>query len=289
MIHTLLLMPEEVKKAHSLDEEYVENMDIDLVTFKISDLFRCKIKSRESEIVRIFNQIKQISEKGDPFKIVRIKNRLAQGTKDIMVNILFMGEFLCEIQLAIEDYQDAKQKVYDSFSHYLYELHRSRLGPIMESACTWAQFDQRVKVFRNMNMDKSAANKVVPHNCGSTYIHENKYPFVCSICERFFSAQEGLVKHKRCDLCKAYYECSQCLFKRMEVREIGSLVGLQEKVGIFEPDFALWIPDPASKTVTFPRFGLISSRYVKKAQLVFFQMVVFKNDAYILELRESQG
>lgn len=76
-------------------------MDINLITFKIADLFRCKIKSREAEIIRIFKKIKQISEKGEPFKIVRIKDRLNLGTRDILINILFMNMFLCEIQLAV--------------------------------------------------------------------------------------------------------------------------------------------------------------------------------------------
>lgn len=131
MIHILLMIPEELKKNHILDEEYTDNIDINLITFKIADLFRCKIKSKEAEIIRIFKKIKQISEKGEPFKIVRIKDRLNLGTRDILINVLFMNIFLCEIQLAVEEYVDSKQVSYDSFSHFLYELHRSRLGPIM--------------------------------------------------------------------------------------------------------------------------------------------------------------
>ena len=64
MIHLLLMIPEELRKTHKHDEEYLDNLDINLITFKISDLFRCKIKSREAEIIRIFKEIKQISEKG---------------------------------------------------------------------------------------------------------------------------------------------------------------------------------------------------------------------------------
>jgi hypothetical protein len=158
-------------------------MDINLITFKISDLFRCKIKSKEAEIVRIFKKIKQISEKGEPFKIVRIKDRLNLGTRDILINILFMNLFLCEIQLAVEEYVDSKQVSYDSFSHFLYELHRSRLGPIMESACTWAQFDQRSKIFRHLTVDKSQElTRFVPHYCEKEYMVPNRYPFICSLC-----------------------------------------------------------------------------------------------------------
>lgn len=46
IIHILLQIPEELKKNHEADQEYIENMDINLITFKIADLFRCKIKSR---------------------------------------------------------------------------------------------------------------------------------------------------------------------------------------------------------------------------------------------------
>lgn len=77
-----------------------------------------------------------------------------------------MNIFLCEIQLAVEEYVDSKQVSYDSFSHFLYELHRSRLGPIMESACTWAQFDQRSKIFRHLAVDKSHEQaRFIPHYC----------------------------------------------------------------------------------------------------------------------------
>ena len=42
------MIPEELKKAHLHDEEYLDSLDINLITFKISDLFRCKIKSKEA-------------------------------------------------------------------------------------------------------------------------------------------------------------------------------------------------------------------------------------------------
>ena len=76
--------------------------------------------------------IKRISEsEHEIFKIVRIKDRLEMGTRDIMINILFMKKVLCEVQLAVTDEIDEKQKMFDGFNHYLYELRRSNLGPIM--------------------------------------------------------------------------------------------------------------------------------------------------------------
>lgn len=95
-------------------------MDINLITFKIGDLFRCKCKSKEAEIIRIFAEIKKIGVKGTPFKIVRIKDRLETGTRDILININFMGIYLAEIQLAVEETVDTKQQSFDNFNHFLY-------------------------------------------------------------------------------------------------------------------------------------------------------------------------
>jgi hypothetical protein len=61
IIHILLLIPEELKKNNANDQSYIDDLDINLITFKISDLFRCKFKSKEAEIIRVFKQIKQIS------------------------------------------------------------------------------------------------------------------------------------------------------------------------------------------------------------------------------------
>ncbi len=67
-----------------------------LMTFRIGDLLRCKIASKEKEIVRIFKEIKNVSEKNpNRMKIVRIKNRLKQGTRDVLINIKFNNLIIC--------------------------------------------------------------------------------------------------------------------------------------------------------------------------------------------------
>lgn len=157
-----------------------------------------------------------------------------------MVNVLFKGIFLCEIQLAIEEYVETKQKSYDSFSHFLYEMHRSRLGPIMESACTWAQFDQRVKIFREINDNSKQLKSNYEHSCEREFFVCNQYPFVCTLCEKFYSTQVGLIEHKKCVLCRAYYECSVCIYSKMNEDEISRLLNLNAKLGIFKQDFRLW-------------------------------------------------
>ena len=82
---------------------------------------RCKCSSHEDEILRIFNLLKRISDsESNLLKIIRIKDRLELGTRDILINIIFMGKILCEIQLAVTEEVDFKQAKYDSFNHYLY-------------------------------------------------------------------------------------------------------------------------------------------------------------------------
>lgn len=82
----------------------IKSKNVNLITFKIGDLMRCKCSSHEDEILRIFNLIKKISENEcNLIKIVRIKDRLELGTRDILININFMNKILCEIQLAVTD------------------------------------------------------------------------------------------------------------------------------------------------------------------------------------------
>lgn len=71
-----------------------------------------------------------------------------------------MNKILCEIQLAVTDDFEEKQKMYDAFNHYLYELKRSELGPIMESACIWTHLDQRSKLYRKITPSFSNETKV---------------------------------------------------------------------------------------------------------------------------------
>lgn len=64
-------------------------------------------------------------------KIVRVKDRLDSGTRDILINFIFDGICPCEMQLAIADQVSEKQKNFDKFNHFLYELKRACFGPIM--------------------------------------------------------------------------------------------------------------------------------------------------------------
>lgn len=63
----------------------------------------------------------------DKFKLVRIKNKLEDSANNIMVNYLFMGKVLCELQLSTQESR-GKEKNYYIFSHFIYELIRGNFG-----------------------------------------------------------------------------------------------------------------------------------------------------------------
>lgn len=74
----------------------------------------------------------------DIFRIVRIKDRLGQGTRDIMINASLNKGLVFEIQLSVTSNIDKKQDMLDQYNHFLYELKRSQLGPITENVSIWA-------------------------------------------------------------------------------------------------------------------------------------------------------
>lgn len=54
--------------------------------------------------------------------IVRVKNRLGKGTKDILINLFIENKYLAEVQLAITTGKSKFIKSSSYFRHYLYEL-----------------------------------------------------------------------------------------------------------------------------------------------------------------------
>ena len=60
---------------------------------KIFDLLRCKCISNEEEIIWIMNYLIDRNLVGD-FKLVRVKDRLNQGIRDINCNLRFKKGFL---------------------------------------------------------------------------------------------------------------------------------------------------------------------------------------------------
>jgi len=78
--------------------------------------------------------LRRLNEKSndpsDPFVIIRIKDRLANGTRDILINAQISRGIPCEIQLAVASNMEKKQEMLDQYNHFLYELKRAKLGSI---------------------------------------------------------------------------------------------------------------------------------------------------------------
>lgn len=74
--------------------------------------------------------LKESENDKDKFNIVRIKDRLHLGTRDIMINAQINKGLVCEIQISVTSQSDKKQELLDSYNHFLYELKRSNLGPL---------------------------------------------------------------------------------------------------------------------------------------------------------------
>jgi hypothetical protein len=73
-------------------------------------------------------------QNNEKIKIVRVKNRLASGNRDFLINFTFEGcKLLCEVQVGLRDNSDEKGSYQDHFNHCLYELSRSKFGPLSET------------------------------------------------------------------------------------------------------------------------------------------------------------
>jgi hypothetical protein len=74
------------------------------MTFQIMDLLRCRYIGSRHQIMRIFNSLKEHS---DYFEIIRVKNKLNESTKDLLINLKIKDSFLiCEMQLGLGESQE---------------------------------------------------------------------------------------------------------------------------------------------------------------------------------------
>lgn len=80
-----------------------------------------------------------------------MKDRLNQGTRDIMINAQYGGGLVWEIQLAVTSNVDKKQDMLDKYNHFLYELKRAKLGPISECVSIWSSLEQKSIYFEQLS------------------------------------------------------------------------------------------------------------------------------------------
>ena len=96
VIHSLLTIPRTAAQlaATSLDKKMLES--INLVTFKVGDMMRCKCSCLEQEFVKILKSVESIHHLWpDVMKISRVKNRLSTEANDILINFFFGEKAEC--------------------------------------------------------------------------------------------------------------------------------------------------------------------------------------------------
>ena len=108
------------KKRIKVAKENLENIPF-LITFKIGDLLRCKCLSKELEAKCLFIELERVSHfHPDMLRIVRVKNRLRRGTKDILVNLVYRNTLLVEMQIAVNSSKSNFIDCSDKFNHFIY-------------------------------------------------------------------------------------------------------------------------------------------------------------------------
>jgi hypothetical protein len=139
LIHHLLKAGQKI----STDKGY---QNLNLVSFRVSDLLRSKLQCSESSFISLLNTMYLLDNSEymrGLFKLVRIKNKLDDPASNIMINYLFMGKIQCELQLSIQEAK-GKEKHYYTMSHFVYELVRGKFGSIAECAIMVSQLDPMI-------------------------------------------------------------------------------------------------------------------------------------------------
>ena len=82
---------------------------------------RCRLVSKEKEVLQIFQKLKELSENSRWLQIIRVKNRLSLETNDIMVNIRFNNKLTAEIQLQVSSKSGSKfSQCSNNYCHFIY-------------------------------------------------------------------------------------------------------------------------------------------------------------------------
>lgn len=84
-----------IRKTYN--QELLES-GVDLITFNILDILRCRCIGSKKDIKRIYDSLLA----NPHYEVIRIKNKLNESTRDILINFRCRGSFLIgEMQLAL--------------------------------------------------------------------------------------------------------------------------------------------------------------------------------------------
>jgi hypothetical protein len=178
--------------------------DINLVGFSLGDLLRSKYMCSENTFINILKTMYMLDSKESmqsKFKLVRVKNKLDDPANNIIVNYLFMGRLQCELQLSIQEAK-GKESHYYNFSHFVYELTRSKFGAIAECAIMISQLDPMIAACKT-GYYKEKVDKIPIIRERDMIKESNKDGDGNAIKEPENSKKESAIK-------TAFFECSSC-------------------------------------------------------------------------------
>jgi len=189
VLNTLLRGLEQARSRYPPDR--IES-NLDLVSCNIMDILRCKCVGRKRDIKRIYQALQQ----HERYEVVRVKVKLNESTRDILVNFRCRYSFLIgEMQLAL----GSKDSLNEKFCHYLYELQRSPIPVVFEIAGQMVSGDTRMGYlartplrFKPLNDSEELRSAVVfadgalrcshRHQPSPMQFMKNSVPFCCSLC-----------------------------------------------------------------------------------------------------------
>lgn len=160
------------------------------------------------------------ASKQQGISIVRFKDRLSQGSRDILINLQIGKSPLSQLQLSVTNQVQQKQDLLDKYNHFLYELKRATmLGPLVENVSIWTSLQQKSTYFDEVVRKKFEQNKIIPfiHKCGQSQKDMSKIllklmqPMTCTSCKMFFHIPKTCLLNWYCNRCKVTV-CGQCLY-----------------------------------------------------------------------------
>ena len=162
-----LLVDFRYSESTGSSSEEGEFKNIDLVTFKVSDLNRARLMLNQKQIMIVFNALQELHLKGI-IQIAKVKNRFSQAMNDAIIVFKLSGPevkspILCELQLILAKHSqetgDSKAKASEILNHYLYEIERATYGPLSELALIIATKDHRIEYLWKIQKKKKATLK----------------------------------------------------------------------------------------------------------------------------------
>lgn len=158
---TLAKLSTYLKGLNAIRKKYSEDLlesNLDLITFGVLDLVRCKCIGSKKQIKLIYERLMS----SDYLEVIRVKNKLNETTRDILINFKIRDSFMIgEMQLALGD---SKDDVNDHFCHFLYELQRGGYPVLMEAANMIVNNDSRVGYFNKKRKVEFEPNPVFGDN-----------------------------------------------------------------------------------------------------------------------------